>query len=109
MQQRARTMLLLTRSTPPAIQLTWRRCRGEPAALQAVAPTATAAARSDHGHLLMNWQRCSRCVLCPCCSWFTNLAVAANSVGIPLCASVALIDAATGTLLEQRDFPTGVQ
>jgi hypothetical protein len=41
-------------------------------------------------------------------SWFTNLATAADAVGIPLCASLAVVDAATGQLLDERVFPTGV-
>lgn len=40
-------------------------------------------------------------------SWFTNLATAADAVGIPLCASLAVVDASSGHLLDQRVFPTG--
>ncbi|KAI3436116.1 hypothetical protein D9Q98_002174 [Chlorella vulgaris] len=38
--------------------------------------------------------------------WFTNLAAAGDAVGNPLCASLAIINEATGEV-EQRDFHTG--
>lgn len=41
-----------------------------------------------------------------CCRWFTNLAAAGDAVGNPLCASLAIINEATGEV-EQRDFHTG--
>ncbi|EFN53370.1 hypothetical protein CHLNCDRAFT_137132 [Chlorella variabilis] len=39
--------------------------------------------------------------------WFTNLAEAADAVGIPLCASAAVIDPTTGELLQEEFFHTG--
>lgn len=41
------------------------------------------------------------------CSWFTNLAKAADAVGIPLCASLAVVDLATGEVVQSQDFHTG--
>ncbi|PSC76273.1 hypothetical protein C2E20_0687 [Micractinium conductrix] len=43
----------------------------------------------------------------PTKTWFTSLVKAADAVGIPLCASVALVDESDGSLIEQTPFHTG--
>lgn len=48
------------------------------------------------------------CLMLDCCRWFTNLAAAGDAVGTPLCASLAIINEATGEV-EQRDFHTGAE
>jgi hypothetical protein len=37
----------------------------------------------------------------------SNLADAADAIGFPLCASLAVVEASSGQVLEELNFPTG--